>query len=465
MDKSLYGQKRKHLSEEPERSGKAAKLSKVPAEPPKKYNSNLEKKLDQGRELVFNAIKLVRRFERQKLSRRSKTAEADKNEKDIKRIDDEIRALNTLDVGDVTDRHIKKVFLKIKVISTSGKLPESIAAKEYPSLDQAAANVTARLYKAPQVTDAMKRLVEAVRREVTPKSSTKATILSADDPNENSKDKQPSSVPKRSERLKDNRAEKPGMRSKSSLNEEEEEEEEVNSDVEETIHVNGQIEDQNGGHDLSDEGSIHKQAGSPQIGLESEEDGSEAEESEADLARPSLRRTNRSLSISSSDAEEFSKESTRASTFLPSLTAGGYISDSDSEASDINADIAPRKNRRGQRARQQIAERKYGASAKHIQKVREKEKRGKNAGWDARRGAVPSEGSHVHADRARMISGLEVESNFSKDRGVHSETRKPEKRKKDDEGPLHPSWVARKQAKEKEQSTLKQFAGKKVVFD
>ncbi len=63
------------------------------------------------------------------------------------------------------------------------------------------------------------------------------------------------------------------------------------------------------------------------------------------------------------------------SAFLPSLM-GGYISGSES-ASDI--DVAPptRKNRRGQRARQAIWEKKYGEKAKHHQKAKDT----RNSGW------------------------------------------------------------------------------------
>jgi hypothetical protein len=86
--------KRKHDSPTSERPSKAAKTSGVKMEPAKVYASEIEAILDRGQELVHNALKLVRRFERQKLSRRAKTADAEKNEKDIKRIEDEIKALN-----------------------------------------------------------------------------------------------------------------------------------------------------------------------------------------------------------------------------------------------------------------------------------------------------------------------------------------------------------------------------------
>ncbi|KAG9077155.1 Vacuolar ATP synthase subunit B, partial [Ceratobasidium sp. 370] len=61
------------------------------------------------------------------------------------------------------------------------------------------------------------------------------------------------------------------------------------------------------------------------------------------------------------------------SRFLPSL-ASGFIR-GDSDGSDIeDADVAPaRKNRRGQRARKAIWEKKYGKNANHVKKAREED--------------------------------------------------------------------------------------------
>ncbi|KAJ4861846.1 BUD22 domain-containing protein [Trichoderma breve] len=129
------------------------------------------------------------------------------------------------------------------------------------------------------------------------------------------------------------------------------------------------------------------------------------------------------------------------STFLPTLM-GGYISGSES-ASDIEA---PPKKRRGQRARQAIWEKKYGANAKHLQKAATKG--GRDAGWDMKRGAVGPE------DQGRGKPWK---------RGGRPNKPPPKPTKKDNEGPLHPSWEARKKAKEAQKSVA--FTGQKVVFD
>ncbi|KAK4217210.1 Bud-site selection protein [Rhypophila decipiens] len=200
------------------------------------------------------------------------------------------------------------------------------------------------------------------------------------------------------------------------------------------------------------------------------------------------------------------------SAFIPSLMAG-YISDSNSEASDL--DIAPnsRKNRRGQRARQAIWEKKFKEQAKHLREGGNKANK-RDDGWDMKRGAVDPDSAGkpwksgiknplLEKDgKKEEIQGQGEEVNYGgrtllKDRkkgGMHVTDRplnRKERRalgikepvgppgggngggskpaagmppkKRDDEGPLHPSWEARKKAKEKLETAP--FQGKKITFD
>jgi hypothetical protein len=87
-------QKRKGEPAETTRSAKASKVSMPPTEIVKSYESELERILDQGRQLLINALKLCQRFERQKLGRRSRNAKIEKNDAEFERIDEEIKALN-----------------------------------------------------------------------------------------------------------------------------------------------------------------------------------------------------------------------------------------------------------------------------------------------------------------------------------------------------------------------------------
>ncbi|OAA42355.1 Bud-site selection protein, BUD22 [Beauveria brongniartii RCEF 3172] len=172
--------------------------------------------------------------------------------------------------------------------------------------------------------------------------------------------------------------------------------------------------------------------------------------------------TSRGVSLSSSP-EPQRKRSRKAtstgrptdSTFLPSLM-GGYVSGSES-ASDV--DVAPPKKRRGQQARRAIWAQKYGSRAKHLQDAAKNKGRGRDDGWDMKRGAVDAGDSRTPWKKG-------VKNPFSSGGGHQQETRRPQPpppKKRDDQGPLHPSWEARKKAKESQKAAS--FAGSKVVFD
>lgn len=293
----------------------------------------------------------------------------------------------------------------------------------------------------------------------------------------------------------------------------------------------------------SDEGEFSVDGASDS---ENDDDIEETSDSDSD-AVPAPKKAK----LSSSAAK--TKTNTGSSAFLPTLM-GGYISNSESEASDL--DIAPslKKNRRGQRARQAIWEKKYGEKAKHFSKPQQNTR---DLGWDARRGAVgdgsgeaagpwkqgirnPFErkvaadgeaGMHPermkaierggnHAASGRHTGGGEGDrgqqrqssrgggGGFSSSRdsngfsgrggggsrggmssrggggfrgggrggggggyGGHSYSAQaaaparppPPPTKRDDTGPLHPSWAAAKKATE--EAGKIEFKGKKVVFD
>lgn len=155
------------------------------------------------------------------------------------------------------------------------------------------------------------------------------------------------------------------------------------------------------------------------------------------------------------------------SAFLPSLTMGGYWSVSEEEASDLDADksgaMAPRKNRRGQRARQQIWEKKFGSKAKHVQKDGQGSR---DVGWDPKRGATESSSGSGYRPgwaRSKPKGPSEMASGGNAVK-VGPRKIKPGAAKKG-EKPLHPSWEAAKKAKERKGANAPAFAGSKMVFD
>lgn len=161
-----------------------------------------------------------------------------------------------------------------------------------------------------------------------------------------------------------------------------------------------------------------------------------------------------------------SKEPVQSTTFLPSLTMGGYWSGSEEEATDDDGAAGPpkRKNRMGQQARRALWEKKYGARANHVQEEMKKQKRSRDSGWDTRKGATGG-GDRRGGDRGgRGGFGTGRPQNRYDDRSGagQSHTSKPRGPPKDT-GPLHPSWEAKR--KLKEQASTATFQGKKVTFD
>ena len=170
-----------------------------------------------------------------------------------------------------------------------------------------------------------------------------------------------------------------------------------------------------------------------------------------------------SESIGGSTSASPIPEPSSASAFVPALGMTGYYSGSESDGSEIDsAEPKARKNRRGQRARQQIAELKYGKNAKHLQNSQSD--RGRNAGWDAKRGAVGR--SDRQHPRGMGIRNRNTEDQTRRDHlrrnDTVAQTEKPKTR--DDAGSLHPSWQAAKQRKQ-QRGGQAAFAGKKVTFD
>ncbi|CAI4049361.1 hypothetical protein SUVZ_13G1530 [Saccharomyces uvarum] len=180
-----------------------------------------------------------------------------------------------------------------------------------------------------------------------------------------------------------------------------------------------------------------------------------------------------------SDAEENQPKRKKAKVHnLPELMAGYYSGDdSEEESSDNNlnendkgkkknsktsedrtareqmSNEPKRKNRRGQRARRKIWEKKYGSEAKHVQKELEKEME------DRKQRQIDYEARVAKREaQAELYASREKE----RERGRTGVTYKKEK-ESTATGEEHPSWVAKRLAEEKLQKT--KFEGKKIKFD
>ncbi|KAA1064234.1 hypothetical protein PGTUg99_015633 [Puccinia graminis f. sp. tritici] len=161
------------------------------------------------------------------------------------------------------------------------------------------------------------------------------------------------------------------------------------------------------------------------------------------------------------------KLGTRASssTFLPALNVGYTLGDSD--ASDLEIDDLAvdkmerergRKNRRGQQARRAIWEKKYGKSAKHLVKL--KQKRSDHPGIEKHESRDPHRRSETSTNRFKKAEKGTISLTGSNSEPIASTTKKSAAAA---ETKMHPSWIA-KQNQIKSLSEVKP-AGKKIVFD
>lgn len=177
-----------------------------------------------------------------------------------------------------------------------------------------------------------------------------------------------------------------------------------------------------------------------------------------------------SVSVDSTpERSHIAAAASKSTTFLPCLTLGGYISDSDSSHSLASKTglraPEPRKNRRGQQARRQIWEKKYGRNARHLQRQAQSQNRDRD--WDPRAGARPTndrikgrrdrrQGPNRGSRAVPLSSGANADP-------IKARPTEGESKGKPATGSLHPSWEAAKRAKEATKSVT--FQGKKLVFD
>ena len=155
---------------------------------------------------------------------------------------------------------------------------------------------------------------------------------------------------------------------------------------------------------------------------------------------------------------------------IDSLNTGfGYISGGSEEPLSDVEEKPQRKNRRSQRARRAIWEKKYGKNANHVKKRKEEEKAERDAkifnkgkrdgGWKGRQ----QENNNKRDNNRRFDNNNKNNHKFSYDNNNNNsnDKKQPPQHKK-----LHPSWEAKRLQKEKEaQQALPAAQPTKIVFD
>ncbi|KAH9002568.1 Bud-site selection protein [Lactarius hatsudake] len=147
--------------------------------------------------------------------------------------------------------------------------------------------------------------------------------------------------------------------------------------------------------------------------------------------------------------------------FLPTLSNGFVPGGLDSDWSDGETSVGGgvRKNRRGQRARRAIWEKKYGRKAKHLQKQEDS---------SATRGQRSSQ-KHVRGSQAvshsRPTDSIRQYERANKGEVSNSHTPREQKARRVDDHALHPSWEAKRRMKEKSSAAIIPSQGKRIKFD
>jgi hypothetical protein len=396
----------------------------------KRQRKQCEARIAAAQKPLITALRAGAGLERQKHSRRKKTATSKKDTKGLARLEAEYAVLKSLNMEKVAEQHVRRTIAKVKSIKDHEAIPESAREIEKGSQDPATLNVLARLYKIPAVRKEIDATIDDLKAIVTgtakaEKSEPKKARVQDSDGDEDMDDDAFSSfnariaVPSSGE--DDSEADISGDERPPSIGSSA-----GSHDPDDDLNFGGDSEDDDG--DGDSDSSPSDFAGFS---------------SDSDTAIPRAKPKRKTLET----------KPTTASAFIPALSHAAYISGSESDASDLDAEIAPRKNRRGQRARQKIAEAKFGAGAKHVQKA------ARDKGWDPKRGAINDDGAR-RGGRGPVMSG---------ENAMPLGGRKIEKKKgeRDDKGELHPSWQAAKAVKESKKLVIdvKGAGAKKVVFD
>ncbi|RMJ27179.1 Cellular morphogenesis protein [Aspergillus sp. HF37] len=418
--------------------------------------TRLAETFDHGVQTLSRALRTARGFERQKLGRREQKAKSEKNHDLLDRVGEEIRALKSLEYHATAEKYLFKQLVKTKRIVES---PAFLEFKQKRNIittgpaSAAEANVTARLFKTKPMQNATAGLMAGVRGLLgledglgKPGAGSGGGVAGKEGDVGKNQEK-PARPDQGNERIA--RSQPEG----SSEGEEEDEWEGIATDDKDDDDV-----------DYS-----HFDAR-----LAPSDSDSEAEE--ANIPPPQHTDTDTDpTSHTPSPPPKKPKTKAKATqpaapptstTFLPSLSMGGYFSGSESEsdAEDLDDDAAAprRKNRMGQQARRALWEKKFGQRANHVKKQKKDENASRDRGWDLRRGATGPEGDRRKTRGKGGVGGGGGDGRMDKMQQRHSAAA-PKRNVQEDNKPLHPSWEAKR--KSKEQPSTAAFQGKRVVFD
>ncbi|EIW80976.1 Bud-site selection protein [Coniophora puteana RWD-64-598 SS2] len=401
---------------------------------------NISGKLHHGVKEVRKAAKKAKAFELQKVLKRLKgvrTKGESSVSKDTSELEAELEALKNTDIDIIANTALRSKIKKDKMLS-SHDLMEPAMSKELsnglvslPAPGSPASRVQSRILSSKILATEISGIVLGLKAVLYP--DTAPAGHSADGP---------TSPPMKKSRI-----------ASSAMD--------VDDDADDHEGDDGSAEgDDNEAADHASDGwesgSIHDGNKAPSGGasLGSEDEHDISDDSNASELRPSV-----------SKSKIAPKTTGSQSAFLPSLAAGFIRGDSDEDWSDAEANVADgvRKNRRGQRARRAIWEKKFGKNANHLKSQQEIEGTSKN-----RFTRTPTDykhGGRRPQDRKETQMTRRPDQRFNKSQTTDKHTVGRELVESAPSKPaqaasLHPSWEAKKQ----KSAAIVAPQGSKIVF-
>lgn len=391
--------------------------------------TKLEKKLHHDTREVRKAAKKAKTFEMQKILKKMKDARRKGDDNAVKDFEAQHIALKQLDSGPIADLALSTKIKKDKLLSQDPNLQSAMSKPLSSSLiasvvpGSAAGVVQSRLLSSKVLAVDVSRIIEGLRRLLNPAERVYHAEVD-------------SAVVSPPRKKKQKTQQNEGF-SKVSPADTPEDEPRVN--IEDDGWESGTVSD--GDHSVQGD-----------LGVDEGPDEEDNSTSDCGDDSPPVPRERPSRG----------KSKATQSAFLPSLSVGFIRGDSDTDFSDSEekaADTA-KKNRRGQRARRAIWEKKFGRHANHVMKQQA-----------SNRPDAPSGIAVVRKDQRQHRNGKR-DSDDAPFSGRRQNTRIPDKNSYDasarlmpgnrkEDKSLHPSW----EAKKKQQNVaIVPAQGTRIVF-
>ncbi|KAG1745918.1 Bud-site selection protein [Suillus paluster] len=403
--------------------------------PTEHIGTKLEKKLHHDTKEVRKAAKKAKTFETQKILKKIKDARRKGDDDTVKDIEAQHIALKLLDPELIADSALSMKIKKDKFLSQDPNLQFAMSKSLSSSLiapaatGSAAGKVQSRLLSSKVLAADVSRVMGGLRRLLNPPER----AYKAED---DSADISPPRKKKQKTQQKEGLLKVPPVDVPS--------DDEPSANIEDDGWESGTVSD--GNPSVQGDTGVDEES--------DEEDNSAPEGGDVDPHVPRGR----------SDQE---KSKATQSAFLPSLSVGFIRGDSDTDFSDSEGETADtvKKNRRGQRARRAIWEKKFGRHANHVMKQ-------KGVNKASNRHDPPSSITAVRKDHQQHRNGNR-DSDSASFSGHRWNPRIPDKNRDDlsarympsnrkEEKSLHPSWEAKKKL---QNVAIVPAQGTRIVFN